>query len=132
MQNSEVAIQKLTTQRDIVERTFSLALRVIKVVDTLPRRTSGFVVGRQLARSATSVGANVEEAQAAHSRPEFIRKMNIARGEARETHYWLRLVARSELLPTSRLAPLMQEADEIISILTTIVRRARANDECVV
>ena len=82
-------------------------------------------VGRQLARCGTSVGANVEEAQGSHSKREFIRRMNIARSEARETLYWLRLVAETELLARNRLPEITAEADELVRILTAIVKRSR-------
>src|SRR5262245_21443346 len=74
----------------IQERAYLFGVRVLKLVRALPCDTAGQVVGRQVARSGTSVGANAEEEKAAHSRKEFIQKMNIARKEARETLRWLR------------------------------------------
>src|SRR5262245_16152302 len=112
---------------DIHERTFSFGLRVLRVVDALPRSVSGRVLAQQLARSGTSVGANVEEAQGSHSRAEFARRMNIARSEARESRYWLRLAGGHKLLPAARLGPLCREAEELIRILTVIVKRTRAS-----
>ena len=76
---------------DIQERTFRFAVRVVRLVERLPRDGAGLVVGRQVARSATSVGANVEEADGAESKRDFIHKMSIAHKEARETRYWLRI-----------------------------------------
>ena len=113
---------------DIEGRTFEFALRVVKVcvaLDKLPgvRRT----LSNQLLRSGTSVGANVTEAQAAQSKPDFISKMNIALKEAREAHYWLRLITAAELLPDGQLDSISQEADEIKRILGAIVRTARRN-----
>lgn len=110
---------------DIHERTYASALRTLKVVDVLPRAASGRVIAQQLARSATSVGANVEEAQGGHSRAEFARRMGIARSEAREARYWLRLIGGHGLLPASRLASLQQEIDELVRILTAIVKNTR-------
>lgn len=72
------------------------------------------------------MGANVEEAQGSHSRAEFVRRMNIARSEARETLYWLRLIGEAELLTKSRLKELTKEAEELVRILVTIVKRSRA------
>lgn len=83
------------------------------------------MIARQIARSGTSIGANVEEAQAAQSRADFARKMNVALSEARETHYWLRLMAASDILDSKRLEEITPEGHEIVSILTTIVRNTR-------
>jgi len=91
----------------------------------MPRDLGSQVIARQLARSGTSVGANVEEAQGAHSRRDFARRMNIARTEARESLYWLRLVADCEILPRKRLEALLTEADEIVRVLVSIVKKTR-------
>jgi four helix bundle protein len=80
-------------------------------------------ISRQASSAATSVGANLEEADAAQSRPDFISKCNISLKEAREARYWLRILART--LKTKRLAPLTAESTELIAILTTIVKKAR-------
>jgi four helix bundle protein len=111
--------------RDIEERTRRFAVRTLRVVRSLPRDVPGLTLSRQLARSGTSIGANVEEAQGAHTRREFIRKMNVARAEAMETRYWLRLIVDAGLLPAARLDSLVAESDELIRILTSIVKRAR-------
>ena len=116
---------------EIEGRTFNFALRIVRVCLVLDkiagvRRT----LGNQLLRSGTSIGANVTEAQAAQSKPDFISKMNIALKEARETLYWLRLVGASELLAEGQLSAITQEAHEIARILGAIVRSARRNREC--
>lgn len=111
--------------RDIERRTFQFAVRIVKMVQTIPRSVAGAVVARQLMRSGTSVGANVEEAQGSQSKKDFTRRMNIARSEAREVLYWLRLVKETELLPSERLGELIREADELVRILTTIVKRSK-------
>jgi four helix bundle protein len=110
---------------DIPERCFAFAVRILKLVRALPRDVGGQVVARQLARSGTSVGANVEEAQAAQSKADFARRMNIARAEARENLYWLRLLAESGMLPRARLESLLSEADALVRILTSIVKTSR-------
>lgn len=112
--------------RDIAARTFAFALCVITVVRSLPRDIAGQAIARQLIRSGTSIGANVEEAEAAHSKADFISKMNIARKEARESLYWLRLVAESGIVPADSVKELTAEADELVRILTAIVRNARS------
>ena len=83
------------------------------------------VVARQLMRSGTSIGANVEEAQAGHSRADFAAKYSIACKEARETHYWLRLLTETDIVPESQTAGLLSECSELIAILTTIVRKVK-------
>lgn len=87
---------------------------------------AGRVIAEQLGRSGTAVGGNVEEAQGAHSRNEFIRQMNIARSEAREPLHWLRLVAEPRMLARDQLSEITTETDELVRTLTTIVKRARA------
>ncbi len=111
--------------RDIEERTFQFAVRIVKLVNAIPRSVPGAVVARQLMRAGTSVGANVEEAQGSQSKKDFTRRMNIARSEAREVLYWLRLIKETELLPGERLRELIAEADELVRILTTIVKRSQ-------
>lgn len=101
----------------IDERTYKFALRVVKLVNSLPLDTTGSVLGKQVLRSATSIGANIEEAYAAVSQKEFSLKMSIALKEARETHYWLRLIQDTELVTPNRIDPLIQESLEIKLIL---------------
>ncbi len=110
---------------NIQARTYQLALRVIRVVRALGRDNASQVIAKQIARSGTSIGANVEEAQGSHSKAEFVRRMNIARSEARETLYWLRLIADSGLLSRQLLIPLIQETEEVVKILVRIVKTAR-------
>jgi four helix bundle protein len=111
---------------DIVERTFRFSIRVVKLCQVLDRKPGvGRTLSRQLLRAGTSIGANVEEAQAGQSRADFLSKYSIACKEARETHYWLRLIAECDILPASRLGEITQESDELIAILTTIVKSTR-------
>ncbi len=115
------------TERDIEERTFKFAVRIVKMVRAVPQSPSNTVMVRQVVRCGTGIGANVEEAQGSHSRKDFARRMNIARAEAREALYWLRLLRATEILPPQRLEALINEADELVRILTTIVKRSRQN-----
>jgi four helix bundle protein len=112
-------------KRDIEDRTFHFAVRVLRLVAALPNDRVADVVGRQLGRCGASVGANVEEAQGSHSRAEFVRRMNIARSEAREALYWLRLLAESGYVKRERLRDIIAEADALVRILVTIVKRSR-------
>ncbi len=109
----------------IEERTYRFALRIVKLVQGLPQNVTGGVLGKQLLESATSVGANVEEAIGGASRRDFANKMSIALKEARETHYWLRLIRDAQVLDESRLAPIVQEALEVKKILSATVKSAR-------
>ncbi len=86
-------------------------------------------MANQLLRSGTSVGANVEEGQAAQSRADFLNKLSIACKEARETHYWLRLLAATEIVGENRLNGLLDEANQITAILTAITKNTRVNTE---
>jgi four helix bundle protein len=114
---------------DIPERTFAFARRVVllcRVLDAspgVPRTLAG-----QLLRSGTSIGANVEEAQASQSKADFISKYSIACKEARETLYWLRLLAAAAILPEERLAGLKSECNELVSILTSIIKTMRSHN----
>jgi len=110
-------------ERDIQARAFAFGVAVVRFVDRLPRSTSGSVISRQLARAGTSVGANLEEAQAAQSRKDFTRRIRIAQGEARESHYWLRLSREAFDAELEGLEALIQEANELVAILTSIARK---------
>ena len=112
--------------RDIEERTFKFAIRIIKLCQFLEGKSwVNTTLRRQLLRSGTSIGSNVEEAQAAQSRADFISKNNISLKEARETHYQLRLLATAEIVPLSRLQPLVDESIELKRILGAIVISAK-------
>ena len=108
----------------IRERSYAFALRTIKLAKRLQRDQLGTVLWRQLLRSGTSVGANVEEAQAAQSKRDFVHKISIARKEAHENHYWLRLFRDGELAPKGTLDNLIGEADQLVRILSSIVKTA--------
>jgi|SRR5438477_2576313 len=110
---------------NIQERSFEFACRIVRLTEHLARKS--FVartIARQLLHSGTSVGANLEEASAAQSKPDFISKCSIASKEARETRYWLRLLTASRSVNERHLQPLIAEATEIVAILTTIVKNA--------
>ncbi len=111
---------------DLPDRTFAFAKRIVKLCQALEEQQGvAQTLSRQLIRSGTSIGANVEEGQASQSRKDFRLKYNIACKEARETLYWLRLLAECEIIDSKRLDPLMDECNELISILTAIVKKLR-------
>lgn len=111
----------------IEDRTYQFALRVTRMACALPDDYASQAIGRQVLRSGTSIGANVEEAIGASSKRDFANKMAIATKEARETHYWLRLIKDSQLIPAECIEPLIQEALEIKKILSKIVSTTRKN-----
>jgi four helix bundle protein len=112
---------------DICERTFQLGLKIIAVCQQL-NQTPGvnWALSNQLVRSGTSVGANIEEGQAAQSKADFVSKYSIARKELRETHFFLRLLCGARLLSPERAEPLLRECDELKRILTTIIKNAQS------
>ncbi|RPJ14576.1 MAG: four helix bundle protein [Deltaproteobacteria bacterium] len=112
---------------DLPNRSFEFAKRVVKLCQYLDE-TPGVprILANQLLRSGTSIGANVEEGQASQSQADFISKYSIACKEARETHYWLRLISDSDIVPVDRLEELTAECNELIAILTAIVKKVKA------
>ncbi|MCI0498343.1 MAG: four helix bundle protein [Planctomycetales bacterium] len=105
----------------IQDKSYQFALRIIKLCLWL-KESKHFELSSQLLRSGTSIGANVEEALAGHSRKDFLHKMNIARKEARETNYWLRLLLDSDILSESQADSIFSESEELVKILTSIVK----------
>jgi four helix bundle protein len=121
---------ELKEPRNIQERSFAFALRVVLLHEYLyTKRGAARIIARQLLKSGTSVGANLEEASAAQSKPDFISKCSIASKEARETRYWLRLLTACKSVKAERIAPLVTEAGEIVAIVTTIVKNAERNSQ---
>lgn len=116
--------------KDIVEQTFKFAVQVIRLCGKMDERPgNGRVMMSQIFRAGTSVPSNVEEAQAAQSKPDFVSKMTIALKEARETHLRLRLLATANIFPENHLQPLVQEADEIKRVIGAIIVSAKRNRE---
>ena len=103
------------------DKSFSFALAIISLYRELQSRKE-FVISKQLLRSGTSIGANVEEATAAESRRDFIHKMNLASKEARETFYWLRLLSESDLAPGIDVSSELSRSHELVRLLTSIVK----------
>src|ERR1051325_8184028 len=115
----------MTDIQDIHERIFQFACRIVRLHRALTRkRGTDRALASQLLRAGTGIGSNLEEAKAAQSRADFIAKSRISLKEAPETHYWLRLIEATEMVPSKRIQPLVGEANEIVAILTTIVKKA--------
>lgn len=112
--------------RDIQERAFQLALRVALLErDDAYRAIVRRVVIQQLVRAAASIGSNLTEATAAHSKPDFVAKVGIARKEARETQYWLRLGREARVLHTADWVALLDEAEQVSRVVAAIARNAK-------
>lgn len=109
----------------ILEKSFAYALVAIAIYKELMAKNE-FVLSKQFVRAATSVGANIEEATAAYSKKEFASKMSIASKEARESRYWLRLLIAGSFL--TEQPQLINDINEIVSILTAIVKTAQGNN----
>jgi len=116
---------------DIRDRAKRFAVRIVKLVRKFPRDIAGQVLGRQLIRSGTSVGANLEEADAASSRKDFLYKISISYKEAKESRYWLEVVLDAEILNhqvnTKEAHSLQKEAVELSKILYSIINPKRKN-----
>ena len=109
-------------------RTKQLALRVIHMVESLPVNKTADVIGRQVLRSATSVGANYRAACRAKSTADMIAKLSIVEEEADETLYWLELLVEGELVPETRLSSLMQETNEIVAMIVSSIKTLRKSN----
>jgi four helix bundle protein len=108
--------------KDILERSFTFAVRIVRLCECLDRRRGvARVLMPQILRAGTSVVSNIEEAQAAQSRADFVSKMAIALKEARETHIRLRILSAADVLSSSRIRALTLEADELKRILGAII-----------
>ena len=114
-------------KEDLQIRTKEFALKVIRMCSALPKSTEARVLGKQVLRSGTSVGANYREANRARSKPEFISKIGDCLKELDETAYWVDLLAESSIVPNAKLADLRDECDQLLAIFTTISKKAKAN-----
>jgi four helix bundle protein len=110
------------------QRTKTLALRFIEIVNALPNNRSADVIGRQLIRSGTSIGANYRAACREKSTADVIAKLRIVEEEADESAYWMEPLTESGLLPEARLSELMQETNEIIAITVASIRTLQKRD----
>ena len=124
--SENLEVRKAEIPQEIGERAFAFAVRVVKLCQTLDARPgTPRTLSNQLLRSATSVGANLEESKGGQSRADFLSKVSIALKEARETHYWLRLLIAADIVPVVQLSPLLDEANQLVAILTTIVKKVK-------
>ena len=111
----------------LLARTKTFGLRILNLVDHLPRTMSGRAIGSQLVRSGTSVGANYRAACRSRSRAEFAAKLGIVAEEADETVYWLEMLRDAKLIPKGKLSELLKEANELTAIFTAGRRSSSRN-----
>ena len=111
----------------ILEKTYTFSLFIIKLCRDIYENKREYILSKQLLRSATSVGANSEEASVGVSKKDFINKYQIAYKEAKESHYWLRLLKDSELLEINKANQALEMCEEILRILNAIIQSAKNN-----
>lgn len=128
-QNVGIRQSKSGKPKEIRGRSFEYSVRAVKLYRFLQEKKdgAGWVLGKQYLRAATSIGANIEEAQSGETRADFIHKYGIAQKEAKESHYWLRLLVESGTVPARRLKPLMRETEELYAVITAIIRSAKSS-----
>jgi four helix bundle protein len=117
----------MRNEPDLKKRTKAFALRILKLVDAMPKTTAGRALASQIVRSGTSVAANYRAACRAKSPADFIAKMGIVEEEADETLFWLELLEESELVTGAKLTAIKQEANELIAITVASIKTARRN-----
>lgn len=119
-------MEKQQRKNVIQEKSFVFAVKIIKFSRILQMERKEFVLSKQLLRSGTSIGANVEEAIGAHTKRDFAAKMSISAREARETMYWLKLLREAMVVDSVDLQSLLNEGQEILTILNSIILTARS------
>src|SRR5438045_4506913 len=124
MRNSGCGLQN---EPDLKKRTKTFALRILKLVDALPKTTAGRALASQIVRSGASVAANYRAACRAKSTADFIAKMGIVEEEADETLFWLELLEESQLVGAAKLTAVKQEANELIAITVASIKTPRRN-----
>ena len=110
---------------ELEERTRKFAVQVVKTVAVFPKNSEGQIIGKQLLRSGTSIGANYREANRAESRNDFVHKVGVAEKEAAETIYWLEICRDTKLGAERQISDLLDDASQLLAILITIGRKAK-------
>ncbi len=112
-------------KNDLQERMINFAVRIVKMVDSMPNSISGMAIARQIVRSGTSPSANYRAACIAKSDKDFVNKLKMVEEELDETSHWLTLIMRSEMMKPSRIQPLHQECCELLSIIVKSIVTAK-------
>ena len=116
------------TEQEFKDRTKHIALRVIRLVESLPNTNSAQIIGKQLLRSATSVGANYRAACRGKSTADILHKLAIVEEEADESLYWLELLIEANIVPENKLSPLMKDTNEIVAMVVASIKTLRSNN----
>ncbi len=115
----------------VVQKSYAFSLRCVRLYKYLCSRDGNYIIGKQLLRSGTSIGANVREALRAQTRPDFITKLNVALKEASETEYWIELLRDSDYISSSQAESMLADCVELLKILTSIVKKSKENSDTV-
>lgn len=116
------------TREEMYERTMQFSVRIVRKVKAMPRGIAEDVIAKQLTKSATSIGANYREACHGKSTADFVSKLKISEGEADETLYWLQLLVNSGIMKQSKLQALIDEANELVAILTASTKTSNQHN----
>ena len=115
----------------VVQKSYAFSLRCVRLYKYLCSRDGNYIIGKQLLRSGTSIGANVREALRAQTRPDFITKLNVALKEASETEYWIELLRDSDYISSSQAESILADCVELLKILTSIVKKSKENSDTI-
>ena len=115
----------------VVQKSYAFSLRCVRLYKYLCSRDGNYIIGKQLLRSGTSIGANVREALRAQTRPDFITKLNVALKEASETEYWIELLRDSDYISSSQAESMLADCVELLKILTSIVKKSKENSDTI-
>lgn len=127
MNNEELIIKKMETENTVQIKSYQFALRVVNLYKYLiSEKKKEYVLSKQILRSGTSIGANVEEAIGGQSKSDFIAKLQIALKESRETHYWLRILIDSNYLDRKSGQSILNDCEELIKLITSILKTSKS------
>ena len=121
---------KVKANNHVLDKSFDFAVRIVNLCKYLQKDKKEFVLSKQLIRSGTSIGANINEAQAAQSTNDFIAKLSIASKEARESKYWIDLLVKTDYLPedSQNVKSLQEQNMELVKLLTSIIKTTKENN----
>lgn len=117
----------MKTDNVILEKSYAFAIRIVMLHRHLVKTTHHYDLARQILKSGTSVGANIEEAIGGNSRKEFVHKLSIAYRETRETRFWIRLFRDTQILSTTESESLLSDCEELLKIIGTIIKTTKNN-----
>lgn len=112
----------MKTENVVQEKSYAFAIRIVKLYRYLTEKKKEYVLSKQVLRSGTSIGANIEEGIGGQSEKDFYAKLNIAYKEARETHYWLRILKDTDYLSSKESKAIMEDCTELLKIITAIIK----------